>query len=87
MGGRSTVVYALDNPDTSLELGASIFVKANRNLYSAAKELGLELKDAGVERPAEGTKALVSEVTSMSITNRCTNILKGIWDGQQFRYV
>ena len=68
MGGRSTVVYALDNPDTSLELGASIFVKANRNLYFAAKELGLELKDAGVERPAEGTKALVGDSTGISIT-------------------
>ncbi|KDQ15081.1 hypothetical protein BOTBODRAFT_145345 [Botryobasidium botryosum FD-172 SS1] len=47
IGGRSTVVYP-HNDENNLpvtELGASIFVKANRNLMRAAKEFNLTLMD------------------------------------------
>ncbi|KAI6136960.1 Prenylcysteine lyase-domain-containing protein [Pisolithus sp. B1] len=46
VGGRSTIVYPYN--DTTLapmELGASIFVDANKNLMRAAKEFNLTLKD------------------------------------------
>ncbi|KAI6005036.1 Prenylcysteine lyase-domain-containing protein [Pisolithus orientalis] len=46
IGGRSTIVYPYN--DTTLapmELGASIFVDANKNLMRAAKEFNLTLKD------------------------------------------
>ncbi|KAF8912946.1 hypothetical protein CPB84DRAFT_1841381 [Gymnopilus junonius] len=46
IGGRSTVVYPYDN--TSLpefELGASIFVEANKNLWRASDEFNLTRRD------------------------------------------
>ncbi|KAI6045180.1 FAD/NAD(P)-binding domain-containing protein [Pisolithus marmoratus] len=46
VGGRSTIVYPYN--DTTLapmELGASIFVDANKNLMRAAKEFNLTLKN------------------------------------------
>ena len=44
IGGRSTTVNAFNDPSEPVELGASIFVQANRNLVSAANELGLNFK-------------------------------------------
>ncbi|KAJ3826223.1 Prenylcysteine lyase-domain-containing protein [Lentinula raphanica] len=46
IGGRSLTIYPHDN-DTfkPVELGASIFVKANRNLWRAVKEFNLTLQD------------------------------------------
>ena len=46
LGGRSTIVYPFDN-DTypSIEVGASIFVKANKNLWKATKSFNLTLQD------------------------------------------
>ena len=41
VGGRSTTVNVYDDPTEPVELGASIFVEANKNLVSAIKELGL----------------------------------------------
>lgn len=52
----STVVYPY-NDETNLpvtELGASIFVKANRNLMRAAKEFDLALQDFNDENEALG---------------------------------
>lgn len=44
IGGRSTVVYPYDDPTFApLELGASIFVDANKNLMRASKEFNLTL--------------------------------------------
>ncbi|KAG9049768.1 hypothetical protein FS837_009184 [Tulasnella sp. UAMH 9824] len=46
VGGRATTVHPYD--DTSLppqELGASIFVPENKNLFRAAREFGLDLVD------------------------------------------
>ncbi|KAG0699722.1 FAD/NAD(P)-binding domain-containing protein [Suillus ampliporus] len=44
VGGRSTVVYPYnDTTFTPLELGASIFVDANKNLMRASKEFNLTL--------------------------------------------
>jgi prenylcysteine oxidase/farnesylcysteine lyase len=40
IGGRSTIVYPYDNSSLpELELGASIFVEANKNLWRASDEL------------------------------------------------
>lgn len=46
LGGRSTIVYPFDN-DTypAIELGASIFVEANKNLWKAVKHFNLTLQD------------------------------------------
>ncbi|TFK57561.1 FAD/NAD(P)-binding domain-containing protein [Heliocybe sulcata] len=42
IGGRSTVVYPYENRELKpVELGASIFVKANKNLWRAAEEFNL----------------------------------------------
>ena len=77
MGGRSTVVHGLDNPDIPLELGGSIFVKANQNLYSAAKNLGLELQEAGTARPGESTKALVGKALIYPLLPDVITIFRG----------
>ncbi|MCJ1312170.1 hypothetical protein MMC25_005844 [Agyrium rufum] len=45
VGGRSTTVDAFDDPNHPVELGASIFVKVNANLVSAANEFGLSTQD------------------------------------------
>lgn len=39
-----------NNPDEVVELGASIFVKINENLYNATKEFGLECSDNYISR-------------------------------------
>ena len=41
VGGRSTTVNVFSSPLEPVELGASIFVKVNKNLVSAVKEFGL----------------------------------------------
>ncbi|KAK7058346.1 hypothetical protein VNI00_001977 [Paramarasmius palmivorus] len=44
VGGRSTTVYPHDDPSLSpVELGASIFVKANRNMWRASEFFNLSL--------------------------------------------
>ncbi|THH01023.1 hypothetical protein EW026_g1609 [Hermanssonia centrifuga] len=46
VGGRSTTVYPYDDPSLEpIELGASIFVKANKNLWRASEEFGFDRKD------------------------------------------
>jgi len=50
IGGRSTTVNVYNNPDEVVELGASIFVEVNENLYNAAKEFGLECSDSHISR-------------------------------------
>lgn len=50
VGGRSTTVNVYDDPTQPVELGASIFVKANKNLFSAAEEFGLSTKGVGGAR-------------------------------------
>ena len=58
IGGRSTTVAAFGDPRQPLEVGASIFIKANRNLYETAKDFKLPLKDADSDRPKESSQAL-----------------------------
>jgi prenylcysteine oxidase/farnesylcysteine lyase len=46
IGGRSRTVYPYDNDTYNpVELGASIFVKANKNLWRAAQEFNLTFRD------------------------------------------
>ncbi|TFK36786.1 Prenylcysteine lyase-domain-containing protein [Crucibulum laeve] len=50
VGGRSTVVYPYENTSLpELELGASIFVKANKNLWRASDEFNLTRRSFGAE--------------------------------------
>ena len=53
IGGRSTTINVYGSSAYPIELGASIFVKVNTILYSAAKEFDLSLKDSGADRPKE----------------------------------
>lgn len=45
-GGRSLTVHAHDNPQDPIELGASIFVEANRILHSAVADFNLSFASA-----------------------------------------
>lgn len=58
VGGRSTTVDVFGNPAEPVELGASIFVKVNRNLVSAVEELGLEIIDYSSSKVEDTPKAL-----------------------------
>jgi prenylcysteine oxidase/farnesylcysteine lyase len=58
MGGRSTTVNAFGNSSYPIELGASIFVKANHNLMDAAKTFGLKITGAGRNRPRESEEMI-----------------------------
>ncbi|KAH0838635.1 FAD/NAD(P)-binding domain-containing protein [Lanmaoa asiatica] len=50
IGGRSTTVHPYGDPAYApIELGASIFVDANKNLMRASKEFNLSLNDFGDE--------------------------------------
>jgi prenylcysteine oxidase/farnesylcysteine lyase len=55
IGGRSTTVYAFNSSLEPVELGASIFIAANRVLMDAASRHGLPLISAG-DRAPEGWK-------------------------------
>ncbi|KAF3907152.1 hypothetical protein ABW21_db0205954 [Orbilia brochopaga] len=45
IGGRTTTVDAYDDPKQPVEVGGSIFVKVNRNLYEAAKLFELPISE------------------------------------------
>lgn len=53
IGGRSTTVDVYDDPTQPVELGASIFIPANKILFEAADRFDLELISAG-DRAPEG---------------------------------
>ncbi|KAI1940086.1 hypothetical protein LOZ66_002521 [Ophidiomyces ophidiicola] len=53
VGGRSTTVNIFNDPTQPVELGASIFVNANKILVKAAKKFGLRLKEANYQVPKE----------------------------------
>ncbi|KAI4092268.1 MAG: hypothetical protein L6R37_007605 [Teloschistes peruensis] len=50
VGGRSTTVSVYDDPNEPVELGASIFVKVNRNLVNAAEKFDLPVQSMGSSR-------------------------------------
>ncbi|KAL4250177.1 prenylcysteine oxidase family protein [Abortiporus biennis] len=55
IGGRSITVQPYDDPElVPKELGGSIFVKSNKNLWRATDEFGLERTDFGDEATATG---------------------------------
>ncbi|KAL9127931.1 MAG: hypothetical protein Q9217_003288 [Psora testacea] len=55
IGGRSTTVNAYGDPSEPVELGASIFVEVNHNLFSAVEKFGLSTKEKR-ERDAQGNE-------------------------------
>ena len=58
VGGRSTTIDVFGNPAEPVELGASIFVKINHNLYSAVKTFDLEIIDYGASKIDNTPKVL-----------------------------
>nr|KMM64579.1 hypothetical protein CPAG_00931 [Coccidioides posadasii RMSCC 3488] len=58
VGGRSMTVDLFDDPAQPVELGASIFVKANSNLLKAAKKFGLKVKEADHDMPRDSVHSL-----------------------------
>ncbi|OXV10790.1 hypothetical protein Egran_01450 [Elaphomyces granulatus] len=84
VGGRSTTVNVLDNPAYPVELGASIFVKVNRNLVDAVKAFGLNVAIFRQDLPRESKHVLgiwdgEGFVYLQSDTFRWWNIVKLIW--------
>lgn len=70
LGGRSTTVAIKDDPALgTIELGASIFVEANKNLMKATEKFGLELTRL---------TSLADKVES------ATRPGLGVWDGEEF---
>ncbi|KAK6536375.1 hypothetical protein TWF281_000614 [Arthrobotrys megalospora] len=45
VGGRTTTVHAYDDPEEPVELGGSIFVQVNKNMFEAAKLFNLPIAD------------------------------------------
>ncbi|CCM01254.1 uncharacterized protein FIBRA_03303 [Fibroporia radiculosa] len=83
IGGRSTVVYPYNNTELDpVELGASIFVKVNKNLWRATDEFGLERIDFGDDDSGmaiwDGSEILL-ETSSGSFYSGWWNTLKIIW--------
>ncbi|KAI9813528.1 MAG: hypothetical protein M1832_006259 [Thelocarpon impressellum] len=58
VGGRSTTVNVYDDPNQVAELGASIFVRANKNLVSAVINFSLPINDFSTSRPREAPDRL-----------------------------
>src|ERR1700745_213586 len=58
IGGRTTTVNALDDERFPVELGGSIFVKANTILYNATIEFGLNVTTTKIHHTAESHNAL-----------------------------
>ena len=54
IGGRSTTVPVYDDPQNPAELGASIFVKVNKNLLNAAERFNLSTSDFESATAADG---------------------------------
>ncbi|KAI9809644.1 MAG: hypothetical protein M1825_000076 [Sarcosagium campestre] len=74
VGGRSTTVNVFSDPLEPVELGASIFVSVNRNLVTAARELGLRTQGAHGK----------SRSSSKGDSNRDA---VGVWDGHNFVFI
>ncbi|KAF3911688.1 hypothetical protein AA313_de0203676 [Arthrobotrys entomopaga] len=51
IGGRTTTVNAYDDPDEPVELGGSIFVQVNQNMYEAAKSFKLPIANYNTGSP------------------------------------
>jgi prenylcysteine oxidase/farnesylcysteine lyase len=72
LGGRSTTVAIKDDPTLgTIELGASIFVEANKNLMKATEKFGLKrtrLTALADEQSSSGRPGL------------------GVWDGNEFLF-
>jgi prenylcysteine oxidase/farnesylcysteine lyase len=72
IGGRSTTVPIKDNVTLgTIELGASIFVEANKNLMKATEKFGLQ---------RTRLTALADEVSTS------TRPGLGVWDGKDFLF-
>ncbi|KAF1984048.1 Prenylcysteine oxidase [Aulographum hederae CBS 113979] len=75
IGGRSTTVWAYDDPDANepVELGASIFVEVNHILMKAVEDFDLPIKGFfGGEKTGKSTRRSDDEAHAM-----------GIWNGEE----
>ena len=76
IGGRSTTVDVYSNSSEPVELGASVFVDANRNLVAAAKELGLKVSGVKVRSKNRGDDHADDGLPDGL----------GVWNGEEFVY-
>ncbi|KAI0946772.1 hypothetical protein AcW1_010141 [Taiwanofungus camphoratus] len=77
IGGRSTVVFPYDNPEFEpVELGASIFVNINKNLWRATEEFGLERINFGDDDNVMG----LWDGSEILLTTGGGSLLNGWWD-------
>ncbi|KAL8711911.1 MAG: hypothetical protein Q9225_007040 [Loekoesia sp. 1 TL-2023] len=85
VGGRSTTVNAYDDPNEPVELGASIFVKVNHNLVSAAEAFSLPIQSMRVARKHDRPEVLgvwngeEFVFTQSDSDNKYWNIAKLLW--------
>ncbi|OBZ77505.1 hypothetical protein A0H81_01708 [Grifola frondosa] len=77
IGGRSTIVYPYDNSNLEpVELGASIFVKANENLWRATDEFELDRIDFGDDDNVMG----IWDGANFVLTTGGGSFYSGWWD-------
>ncbi|KAG8751744.1 hypothetical protein FRC14_007636 [Serendipita sp. 396] len=77
IGGRSTVVYPYnDTSNDRVELGASIYVEANKNMVRAAKEYKLEVSDFHDGDETVG----IWDGSQMLVTTGAKNFFGKIWE-------
>ncbi|KAL8724747.1 MAG: hypothetical protein Q9181_006694 [Wetmoreana brouardii] len=85
VGGRTTTVNVYDDPHQPVELGASIFVKVNRNLVNAVEEFVLPVKSRRVAPRDEKPEVLgvwngqEFVFTQSDSTNKYWNTVKLFW--------
>ena len=82
VGGRTQTVNAYRDPSEPVEVGASIFVPANKILSAAAEEFGFDVgsltegRQKGLRGKGGGETATASAAPEF-----------GIWNGQEFVYI
>lgn len=81
IGGRSTTVPIKDDDSLgTIELGASIFVEANKNLMTAAKKFNLELTQlTGVESARPGLGIWDGKELVFEESGSYWDTIKAVW--------
>ncbi|KAH8835831.1 Prenylcysteine lyase-domain-containing protein [Flagelloscypha sp. PMI_526] len=81
VGGRSTVVYPYNDSDTfaPVEIGASIFVAANKNLWRASEEFNLTRRDFSKEKEDYEVGVWDGENILLTVGNSWWDTAKVLW--------
>ena len=94
IGGRARTVNVYDDPSEPVELGASIFVEANKILCAAAEEFGFDVGSADVGRRkgfgreggGEGAGGGGDEKDATAAAAAVAPQF-GVWNGKEFVYI